>query len=277
MVTKKVWAKEPRPDFCLVRVPSYLGKKYSMVLFGKCNFRCKFCFEKGDKADEKGVLPDARLMDFSELEEFVRREASAGKPIKITGGEPSLYPDETIQLIKIAKSQNVFTQVDVNGSLPDVCEELAKYVDSIGLDIKGNEKNIEYLTGVNKKISLDAPLETLHRAEKFPCFVEFKTVMFDFTDIDHLEWLYSHLPKKAFWELKQYRPHEGVERTPKQIDLRPASKEQILHLMDEMCRRHPDLEDRMVAIIGSAKDYRNYYCPGGKNLLEKFLGVGNIQ
>jgi len=202
----KLYISALRKEFLKGRPPRVYGKAYSCVLFGKCNFRCKFCFAKGDKADCKGIFPDAVLMDYGEVEKWVIDEAKRGVPIKITGGEPALFPEATIKLLKVAKRYGAYTQLDTNGSIPETVVQFSSYLDAIGLDIKGNESNIEYLTGVQRELSLFKPLETLKLSKNFGCLVEFKTIMFDFIDLKHLEWLYELIPKNAYWEWIQYRP-----------------------------------------------------------------------
>lgn len=92
----------------------------------------------------------------------------------------------------------IYAQLDTNGSIPETAVQFSSYLDTIGLDIKGNESNIEYLTGVQMELSLFKPLETLRLSKNFGCLVEFKTIMFDFIDLKHLEWLYELIPKNAY-------------------------------------------------------------------------------
>lgn len=258
----KIHVIDLRREFCKCRTPDMIGKSYSLVSLGKCNFRCIFCFEKGDKAS-MGMMPGAKEMDYEEIERFVIDEVKKGNPIKITGGEPSLFEDVVSRLSQVVKEHDGYVQLDTNGSLPDVCDRLSKMVDSIGLDLKGDVDRIETLTGTGKDLSYHRVLETIKRSNEWECKVEFKTIIFDFTDLGHLEGLYQILPKKAYWELKSYRPHEGVERSPKDVDLNPPSKGHMIGLVNEMVKRHPDLKDRIVAIHGSSKDYGNFHYPEG--------------
>lgn len=260
VLVKGLW-----PQFLLVRIPPRIGERSSCVMLGKCNFRCIFCFMAGDRCSADGVMPDSRMISYSAIEEFVMSQLEKGSPIKITGGEPALFPETVLRLLELVRTHGGHAQLDTNGSLPDLCEMYAQHVDGIGLDIKGSEDDVEYLTGVPRAMCFDNPLRTLRRAHAFPCEVELKTVMFDFTGFEHLEFLYEHLPPAAYWELKQYRPHEGLDRRPKRAPLKPASKTWMLECMRRLCNNHPDLADRIVCIIGSGRNPKNYHYPEGSS------------
>jgi pyruvate-formate lyase-activating enzyme len=257
----EIFIRDLKSEFLKGRLPASYGTHYSTVLYGLCNFKCRFCFVEGNKADYRGVIPGSKVMSYEEIEGWVNAEAKRGIPIKITGGEPALYPVTTVNLLNAAKRHGTYTQLDTNGSIPEAARQFAQHVDSIGLDVKGDESHIEDLTCASKELSFYKPLETLELAKNFPCSIELKTVMFDFTDLKFLEWLYEKIPEKAYWEWKQYRPYEGFDRKPKNDTLVPASEEQMLRLMKEMCTRHPDLKSRMVAIVGSGRDYNNFRTP----------------
>jgi pyruvate-formate lyase-activating enzyme len=243
-------------------------KTYSLLAYGRCNFRCKFCFSFGSDADENGVLPDAKKVQVSELENFVLEETKAGKAIRFSGGEPTLYTDLTIHLIRLIKKFGGLTIVDTNGSLPDKVKEISNYTDVLSIDsLKSNVENVEEITGADKQFSWNNPIKTIKLSEEFPCLVEYKTIIFHPVEYDFIEFIYSLLPKNVLWTLKQYltsrslfpeSPNDEIIRKNQNNGLRQPTRNELIKLASYMIDKHADLKGRFSITIGSARNPKNH-------------------
>jgi len=84
-------------------------KMISIKIGGACNARCSFCVDRGGY--NAGPLPNVLKI----AEEANR--LSDYKTVIITGGEPFLYFDETIALLKILRPNKTRLVLNTNGSL----------------------------------------------------------------------------------------------------------------------------------------------------------------
>ena len=129
----KVWMKGLRSDFSSSIHTRYRLKRknissYSLVAFGKCNLSCKFCFTGGGRKSHEGLLPDAKQMDFEEIIDFVIRECKEGKAIRISGGEPTLFPKETLRILKIVREHGGLSIVATNGTNHKIAMQYSKFL-----------------------------------------------------------------------------------------------------------------------------------------------------
>lgn len=105
------------------------------LLTSKCNHNCGFCFKVTTNRDI--TFNEARKI----LKDLVANKVSK---ISFSGGEPLLWPGDTIKLIKLAKSLGVLTMIITNGSLltEKRLKNLQGNLDWITLPLDGsNEKN----------------------------------------------------------------------------------------------------------------------------------------
>ena len=246
-----------------LRQPDRLGMKYSVIYFLGCNQNCIFCYQQN--LDLKGLKRRMLgLIDFSKIKNFAIEQIKLGHPIKISGGEPLLYSEAVLRLLKIIKQEKGFVAMDTNGTRPDIAKKAAKYLDIMGLDVKSPPDKIEFYTGRKKDFSYDLPLETLKQSKNFPCKIEFKRVMFKGSKIGELEHFYP-FAAHAYWILKQARPFP--ENRLKRIKdyqknwIEPIQKNTLLNIMNKFVSKHPDLKERIVSITGSTRELKNYHYP----------------
>lgn len=119
-----------------------------IVLTTQCNYKCKYCFAEGEKDK------DYRILDIEQIKKVILIGKEFGiNNIKLTGGEPLLYP---------------------------YLEELLKYIREIGISYIDLTTNISLLTDSNiemlnkyKVNALTLSLDTL-KPEKFIYLSSFK-------------------------------------------------------------------------------------------------------
>lgn len=80
-----------------------------LVLTTECNYKCKYCFAEGEKDKEK------RFLDIEDLKKILLISKEFGiTNIKLTGGEPLLYPDIEELLKYIREIQIPYVDMTTN-------------------------------------------------------------------------------------------------------------------------------------------------------------------
>lgn len=123
----------------------YPGHVAATIFLGGCNFRCPFCHNKdllGGDAKE--------LYSRVELLSFLEKRSSILEGVCITGGEPTLFPDELEALIRDIRSYGYRIKLDTNGCNPGLlkrlCEE--RLLDYVAMDIKSCREHYPLAAGV---------------------------------------------------------------------------------------------------------------------------------
>jgi pyruvate formate lyase activating enzyme len=115
-------------DFSTVDYP---GRPAAVIFTPTCNYRCPFC--------QNWKILDAKPEDKKNLDEvfrFIDNAASTIEAVKITGGEPTLYPQLIEEVGKYCRKKGILFGFDSNGFLHEVVTKLAEYSDLISLDLK---------------------------------------------------------------------------------------------------------------------------------------------
>ncbi len=147
----------------------YPGKISSVIYTYKCNFHCPYCYNLDLIIPEKYK----KLKDISVdwiIEELKRRSFFI-KGVVITGGEPTIWGKELINLIeKIRYEVKLSIKLDTNGSNPHLIKELFEkdLVDFWAVDFKTApfryheiggefdkvEKTFEILSNIPEKLEI---------------------------------------------------------------------------------------------------------------------------
>jgi len=136
-------------DISKIKPISDLPEEIMIEVESRCNFNCKFCFNKASFA-EKGYRIDN--LKSSYIRKIIDNAKKVGvKIIRFTGGEPMLRPD-LFKLIKYAKSKKLEVRLNTNGSLISkysTVKEMAKYLDYVLFSMHTHDpKEDEKITGV---------------------------------------------------------------------------------------------------------------------------------
>lgn len=155
------------------------GEKVTFYITFKCDYKCFYCsvpceFRNTDKMMVGKIL----VKDINEAFKHINKY----KCVAISGGEPLIYADKVLDIIKIAKKNNIYTYLFTDGSdrgrlTPNL---LNKLVDA-GLDeikmsikIKGERKLLFDPFEIVKKSSIPIHAE-------FPMIPNLKKELYDFT------------------------------------------------------------------------------------------------
>ena len=107
-------------------------KIMSVVVFlAKCPLRCPYCANSE-------LLEDGPEMTLEEVIEKINTQVDFADAIVVSGGEPLVQLEDTIEILKYAKSLDLKTKVDTSGIYPEKVKELIKtgLVDYIAMDVK---------------------------------------------------------------------------------------------------------------------------------------------
>jgi pyruvate formate lyase activating enzyme len=133
-------------DFSSVDYP----KRPAAVIFTpKCNYHCPFC----QNWQILKIKPEYRK-DMNDIFRFIDKATPTIEAVKVTGGEPTLYPQLLKELSVYSRKKGLRFGFDTNGFLHDVIKELVPYSDLISLDLKTdptNPKSMEKLIGLPGK------------------------------------------------------------------------------------------------------------------------------
>jgi len=199
--------------------PQILPKEVMVEVTPRCNFKCKFCFNRVSFA-KQGHL--GKELTTSYLKKIIDSIEKAGvRVVRFTGGEPMLRED-IFELIKYAKAKGLETRLNTNGSLIKsykMAKEMAKYLDYVlfsmhTYDPKKDEKITGFKGSFEKKVravrwfkkagvktvrmSTIATLDNIKNLEKF--YQLFKEMKID-------KWATNRLiplpGEKKFWGRKE--------------------------------------------------------------------------
>jgi MoaA/NifB/PqqE/SkfB family radical SAM enzyme len=118
-----------------------LPTKVYYMISNKCNFRCKMCpqWEQGRKEDQKEYISENKIKEI--IDEMKKNKI---KEFGISGGEPMVYKEKVLNLLKYANQQGIYTHFATNGSLvtKDILNDYDKAGGghiSLSLDAIGNK------------------------------------------------------------------------------------------------------------------------------------------
>ncbi len=122
----------------------YPGKVAATVFLGGCNFRCPFCHNSDLLT---GSAPER--MTPEELLTFLKRRQGILEGVCITGGEPTLWPEDAAELMRRIKEMDYQVKLDTNGYRPQVLKDLCGLgvVDYVAMDIKAGRQHYAEVCG----------------------------------------------------------------------------------------------------------------------------------
>lgn len=136
-----------------------------IVLTTQCNYKCKYCFAEGEEDKQVRIIP------FEKLKPILKTAKEFGiNKIKLTGGEPLLYPEMEALLEYIRQIDIPYVDLTTNISLLNEknIELLNRYqVNALTLSLNTLEKEkYEYLSGFSNFDLVKENLERTIRAFK---------------------------------------------------------------------------------------------------------------
>jgi pyruvate formate lyase activating enzyme len=149
----------------------YPGEMSYVIFLGGCNFRCPYCH------NATIVNCQTLTIDENEVIENLLQRKNFLKAVVITGGEPTLYGEELIRLIKRIKDLGYKVKLDSNGTNPDLLSKIIslKLVDYFAIDIKNIYTKYDLTTGV--KVNIEDIKKAIKLIEDSGIDYEFRTTI----------------------------------------------------------------------------------------------------
>lgn len=147
-----------------------------IVLTTDCNYKCKYCFAEGEENKQSRIIP------LEKLKPVLRTAKEFGiNKIKLTGGEPLLYPEMKELLEYIREIQIPYVDLTTNISLLNEKNiEMLNYynVNALTLSLNTLEKEkYQYLSGFS---NFNLVRENLQRTiEQFKGKIRINCIIFD--------------------------------------------------------------------------------------------------
>ena len=147
-----------------------------IILTTQCNYKCKYCFAEGEENKQTRIIP------LEELKPILKTAKEFGiNKIKLTGGEPLLYPDMEALLAYIREIEIPYVDLTTNISLlnEENIELLNQYhVNALTLSLNTLDKEkYEYLSGFTRFDLIKENLETT--IQKFNGKIRVNCIIFD--------------------------------------------------------------------------------------------------
>nr|MDO8081479.1 anaerobic ribonucleoside-triphosphate reductase activating protein [Candidatus Freyarchaeota archaeon] len=123
-------------------------QKPAMVIFvAGCQFQCPMCHNW--RMIE--VNPDQEV-ELSRVFERIEKASSFIEAVKVSGGEPTLYPDILIEIANFCRKKKLSFGFDTNGFFPENVKEVVNNTDLVSIDVKAPFNDPELyskLAGIN--------------------------------------------------------------------------------------------------------------------------------
>lgn len=155
----------------LLDYPKHLA---STIFIGSCNMRCPFCHNSSLVLHPEAV-PTIAIED---VLSHLNKRKNILEGVCITGGEPTLFPDELAQLIKSIKDIGLKVKLDTNGSNPALLKSLVKnkLLDYVAMDIKNSKESYGLSIGI-KNYNTNKVNESIEYLLTSPLDYEFRTTI----------------------------------------------------------------------------------------------------
>ncbi|WXG46034.1 MAG: radical SAM protein [Candidatus Atabeyarchaeum deiterrae] len=139
-------------------------KRPAAVIFTPlCNYRCPSC----QNWNILEMKPEYEK-EIEDVFRFIDRANPTIEAVKVTGGEPTLYPEFLKEVSKYSHSRGLLFGFDTNGFLHQVIKELITWSDLVSLDLKASPTNpdsMEKMIGLPGK-GKDIAANTLQSLEE---------------------------------------------------------------------------------------------------------------
>ena len=217
------------------------GKIASIIFLGGCNFRCGFCHSRGL------VLSPEKLdsVSFDDIDIFLRSKTGWIDGVVITGGEPTLYKSELINLIRAVKDRGFSVKLDTNGTNPKLLEKLLDnaLIDYIAMDVKAPFERESYreITGVDTDIKSIIMSKDIVIGSKID--YEFRTTIVpDAVSVCSIEEIAKSLVPAKRYRLQQFQPKDTLDMAF--LDKKPCAEEDLVCMVHAAKKYIPDTKFR---------------------------------
>lgn len=220
---------------------NYPGQVASVIFLSDCNLHCPYCYNKSLVYPNRNIQPLTKEYVLQQLEE--RKDFVTS--VCITGGEPTLYQFDLINLIEEIKkvAPKLLIKIDTNGTRPDVVKNILDLhiIDYIAMDYKTAPSEYK---GTFSKYDMDEMIiESLNTIRNsMPDKYEFRiTVSRDLFNHDIAKQMSRHLSKEDTIYIQNFKffgeEHHINIKAFKNIDLVGFNKKEIKPLIEPILKK----------------------------------------
>lgn len=229
--------------------PAYFLKSFMLGVpsmrifsFGACNFACPYCKRGGNF-----VNPDGSIVASCEAtEEELLAEASSavanGEVVRLSGGDPVMYPRVAYRLLKYTSEIGGVGSVAHNGSSLEFIRSIIPYLGFAAIDLKAATPE-EYnkragLKSAGRKM-LESSLKIIELLSSSNIPTDIRTCIFSTTTISDMLNMAGMICRSGvsnkFWTIRTYSPVDGCDWKPMPIST-------ALEYIDIIKQEFPDLK-----------------------------------
>lgn len=196
-----------------------------IISMGACNYNCPYCKRDGQFKGNGNAILNAYDLPMGEITRIIDRHISDGHRIRLSGGDPCMFPRESLQIARYCSERHgQKISIAHNGSSPSLIRSLLPYLDYVAIDFKGASPE-EIARRSNTTInpgSVDNILQILDMCQQSGVLVDIRTVIFGDTTIDDLMRIAGRLTGRdnIFWTLRRYSPVDDCDFLPSHDDIR---------------------------------------------------------
>lgn len=233
------------------------SKVLGVSTFG-CNFSCQMCqnFNISKEFDESMIS----ALSFTSPEQVIESALeNKVEGIAFTYTEPTIFIEYALDIMKLAKKNNLFNVFVSNGYMTEeVLVQCKKYLDAINVDLKGNK---DFYKNVCGNVKIDEVK---------------KSIKWLYKNKIHLELTYLIVPsfndKKEFFEEAAEFVLSMSDKIPLhfsaffpayKLDFLPRTSPLTVHTAKETAEK----KGLKYVYAGNLREEENSYCPECKNLL----------
>ena len=213
--------------------------------FGACNFNCPYCKRDGQYVAADGTIITSVACNEDLLLEKAEKAVKAGQVVRLSGGDPVMYPNFSLQILQRVKELGGVGSIAHNGSSPAFIEKLIPYLDFAAIDLKAaTGKELALRAGLKSEVLGDKMLNNSLRVQELlsnaDVLVDVRTCVFSTTTLDDMLRMAEYIVKSGkvqnkFWTIRTYKPVVGCSWKP----MLPGTTLEYARLVKES---YPDLK-----------------------------------
>lgn len=216
-----------------------------IISFGACNFSCPYCKREGNFRSPDGSIISAIDCKIDDLFKVVDLAIKNNEVIRLSGGDPVVFPDASLEIAKRIFTKGGRLSVAHNGSSPNFVKRLIPYnLESAAIDLKGTIADLGSRAGLKNGTGAkmyERSLETQDLLSSSGVLVDVRTPIFSSTTFDDLIKIAADIVKggngeNEFWTLRIYKPVVGCDWEP------PRNISSVIWMIKEVKKNFPKLK-----------------------------------
>lgn len=138
----------------------YPGHNSSVLFVGGCNWNCEYCHNT--------VLLNKAFIPYKTILEKLESIKPLSKYVAISGGEPTIYGERLVEVIKDLHSRGYNIGLYTNGSNPVILNKCIPFLDYVSLDLKSDILSYKHLGFCNEadvNVMVDSSFRNLFKSK----------------------------------------------------------------------------------------------------------------